>query len=187
MPPMKRATAPKARRSKRLRTNLSEAGPSLDVENPPMPKQQTGQREEIQGRQGVLQLEERALTITISVAVAQAVKEAMAAHQASFPSTATPTPSAAVEQVVQNEVISYTPGAMEQAPLPAVIGAGDQPSHPFCSIALNLGCGRTLKSKRKFGLMHILTLGHCYLLHPLIPCSFHGFQWGYCKSTSVNS
>ena len=36
MPPVKRATAPQARRSKRLRTDLSEAGPSSVVENPPM-------------------------------------------------------------------------------------------------------------------------------------------------------
>ena len=133
----------------------------------------------------MMQLEVRALTSTISVAVAQAAKEAMAAHQASFPSTATPTPSAAVEQVVQNDVISYTPDATEQAPLPEAIEAGDQPSHPFCSIALNLGCGRTLKSKRKFGLMNILTLGHYYLSHSLTPCSFHGFQWGCCKQPQL--
>ena len=56
-----------------------------------------------------MQLDVRALTSTISVAVAQAVKDAMAAHQATVPSkvTPTPTPSAAVEQVVQNEVLSY--------------------------------------------------------------------------------
>ena len=46
----------------------------------------------------------RSLTSAISVAVAQAVKDAMAAHQASFPNMATPTPSAAVEQIVQNDV-----------------------------------------------------------------------------------
>ena len=63
----------------------------------------------------------RALTSTISLAVARAVKHAMAAHQASVPGmvTPTPTPPAAVEQVVQNEVLSYTTGTTEQAPLPA--------------------------------------------------------------------
>ena len=71
------------------------------------------------------------------MAVTQAVKDAMAAHQATVPSTVTPTPSpsAAVEQVVQNEVLSYTTGTTEQAPLPALLGVGDQPSHPFSSIA----------------------------------------------------
>ena len=43
MPPAKRATAPQARRSKRLRSDLSEAGPSSVVENPPTPQQQIGQ------------------------------------------------------------------------------------------------------------------------------------------------
>ena len=81
MPPAKRTTAPQARRSKRLRTDLSEAGPSSVVENPPMPQQQTGQGREIQGGQGAMQLDVRALTSTISVAVAQAVKDTMAAHQ----------------------------------------------------------------------------------------------------------
>ncbi|CAH3046257.1 unnamed protein product, partial [Porites evermanni] len=105
-----RYTSPQARRSKRLRTDLSEAGPSSVVENPPMPQQQTGQGGEIQGGQGAMQLDVRTLTSTISVAVAQAVKDAMAAHQATVPSTVTPTPtpSAAIEQVVQNEVLSYT-------------------------------------------------------------------------------
>ena len=66
------------------------------------------------------------------MAVAQAVKVSMAAHQATVPSkvTPTPTPSAAVEQVVQNEVLSYTTGTTEQVPLPALLGVGDQPSHP---------------------------------------------------------
>ena len=99
MPPAKRTAAPQARRSKRLRTDLSEAGPSSVVENPPMPQQQKGQRGEIQGGQGAMQLDMRALTSTISVAVAQAVNDAMAAHQATLPSMVTPTPtlSAAVE------------------------------------------------------------------------------------------
>ena len=66
MPPAKRTTAPQARRSKRLRTDLSEAGPSSVVENPPMPQQQTGQGREIQGGQGAMQLDVRALTSTIS-------------------------------------------------------------------------------------------------------------------------
>ena len=94
MPPAKRTTAPQARRSKRLRTDLSEAGPSSVVENPPMPQQQTEQ-----GGQGAMQLDVRALTSTISVAIAQAVKDAMAAHQATLPSMVTPTPtlSSAVE------------------------------------------------------------------------------------------
>lgn len=48
-----------------------------------------------------MQLNVQALTSTISAAVAQAIKAAMAVHQASVPSTAMPTPSAAVEQVVQ--------------------------------------------------------------------------------------
>ena len=83
MPPAKRATAPQARRSKRLRTDLSEAGPSWVVENPSTPQQQIGQGGEIEGGKGAIQLDVRALSSTISVAVAQAVKEAMAAHQAS--------------------------------------------------------------------------------------------------------
>ena len=92
-----------------------------------MPQQQTGQGGEIQGGQGAMQLDVRTLTSTISVAVAQAVKDAMAAHQATVPSTVTPTPtptptpSAAVEQVVQNEVLSYTTGTIERAPLPALL------------------------------------------------------------------
>ena len=130
MPPAKRTTAPQARRSKRLQADLSEAGPSSVAENPPMPQQQTGQGGEIQGGQGAMQLDVRALTSTISLAVAQAVKDAMAAHQATVSSTVTPTPSAAVEQVVQNEVLSYTTGTTEQVPLPALLGVGDQPSHP---------------------------------------------------------
>ncbi|CAH3194905.1 unnamed protein product [Porites evermanni] len=147
MPPAKRTTAPQARRSKRLRTDLSEAGPSSVVANPPMPPQQTGQGGEIQGGQGAMQLDVRALTSTISVAVAQAVKDAMAAHQATVSSTVmpTPTPSAAVEQVVQNEFLSYTTGTIEQAPLPPLLGVGDQPSHPFSSIAVNLGSRDALK------------------------------------------
>ena len=76
----------------------------------------------------------RALTSTISLAVARAVKHAMAAHQASVPGMVTPTPPAAVEQVVQNEVLSYTTGTTEQAPLPALLGVGDQPRDPFSSI-----------------------------------------------------
>ena len=106
-----------------------------------MPQQQTGQGGEMQGGQGVIQLDMRALTSIISVAVAQGVKDAMAAHQATVSSTIMPTPmpSAAVEQVVQNEVTSYTTGTIEQAPLPALLGVGDQPSHPFSSIAVNLG------------------------------------------------
>ena len=78
----------------------------------------------------------RALTSTISLAVARAVKHAMAAHQASVPGmvTPTPTPPAAVEQVVQNEVLSYTTGTTEQAPLPALLGVGDQPRDPVSSI-----------------------------------------------------
>ena len=59
-----------------------------------------------------MQLDVRALTSTISVAVAQAVKDAMAALQANVPSTTTS---------------------------PAVIGAVDQPSRSFSSIAVNLG------------------------------------------------
>ena len=150
MPPAKRTTAPQARRSKRLRTDLSEAGPSSVVENPPMPQQQTGQGGEIQG---TMQLDMRALTSTISVGVAQAVKDAMAAHQATVSSmvTPTPTPSAAVEQVVQNEVLSYTTGTTKQALLPALLGVGDQPrpSHPFSSIAVNLGSRVSAKIKAK--------------------------------------
>lgn len=98
---MKHATAPQAKRSKRLQTDLSEGGPSSVVENPP--RQQTGHggAQEIQRGQGAMQLDVQALTSTISAAVAQAIKDAMAAHQASVPSTAMPTPSAAVEQVVQ--------------------------------------------------------------------------------------
>ena len=84
-----------------------------------------------------MQLNVQALTSTISAAVAQAIKAAMAVHQASVPSTAMPTPSAAVEQVVQ--VLSYTPGTIDQAPLTAVIGAYNQPSQPFYSIAVNFG------------------------------------------------
>ena len=87
---MKRATTPKARRSKRLRIDLFEAGPSSVVENPPTPQQQTGKGGEIQEGQGLIQLDMRTLTSTISVAVAQAVKDAMAAHQASVPNMATP-------------------------------------------------------------------------------------------------
>ena len=49
------------------------------------------------------------------------------------------TPSAAVEQVVQIEVLSYTPGTIDQAPLTAVIRAYNQPSQPFYSIAVNFG------------------------------------------------
>ena len=86
-----------------------------------------------------MQLNAQALTSTISAAVAQAIKAAMAVHQASVPSTAMPTPSAAVEQVVQIEVLSYTPGAIDQAPLTAVIRAYNQPSQPFYSIAVNFG------------------------------------------------
>ena len=63
---------------------------------------------------------------------------------------ASPTSSAAVEQVVQNDVLSYTQGKIEQAPLPAVNGAGDQPSHPFSSIAVNLGSRVSTKIKAKF-------------------------------------
>ncbi|CAH3178880.1 unnamed protein product, partial [Porites evermanni] len=64
----------------------------------------------------------------------------MAAHQATVPSTVTPTPSpsAAVEQVVQNEVLSYTTGTTEQAPLPALLG-----------LAVNLGSRVTAKIKAK--------------------------------------
>ena len=149
MPPAKRTTAPQARRSKRLQADLSEAGPSSVAENPPMPQQQTGQGGEIQGGQGAMQLDVRALTSTISLAVAQAVKDAMAAHQATVSSTVTPTPSAAVEQVVQNEVLSYTTGTTEQALLPALLGVGDQPSHPFSSIAVNLGSRVSAKIKAK--------------------------------------
>ena len=83
-----------------------------------------------------MQLNAQALTSIISAAVAQAIK---AVHQASVPSTAMPTPSAAVEQVVQIEVLSYTPGTIDQAPLTAVIGAYNQPSQPFYSIAVNFG------------------------------------------------
>ncbi|CAH3176134.1 unnamed protein product [Porites evermanni] len=143
MPPAKRNTATQARRSKRLRTDLSEAGPSSVVANPPLPQQQTGQGGEIQGGQGAMQLDVGALTSTISVAVAQVVKEAMAAHQAPVSST----PSSAVEQVVQNEVLSYTTGTIEQAPLPALLGVGDQPSHSFSSIAVNLGSRVSAKIK----------------------------------------
>ena len=99
-----------------------------------MPQQQTGQRGEIQGGQGVMQLDVRALTSTISVAVAQAVKDAMTAHQATVPSTTptpTLTPSATVEQVVQNEVLSYTTGTIEQAPLPALLGLAISLATPF--------------------------------------------------------
>ena len=98
-----------------------------------------------------MQLDVRALTSTISVAVAQAVKDAMAAHQATVSSTVmpTPTPSAAVEQVVQNEVLSYTTGTIEQAPLPELLGVSDQPSHPFSSIAVNLGSRVSAKIKAK--------------------------------------
>ncbi|CAH3182012.1 unnamed protein product [Porites evermanni] len=108
MPPAKCTISPQARRSKRLQTDLSEAGPSLVVENPPMPQQQTGQRGEIQGGQGVMQLDVRALTSTISVAVAQAVKDAMTAHQATVPSTTptltpTLTPSATVERLYKTK------------------------------------------------------------------------------------
>ena len=80
-----------------------------------------------------MQLDVRALTSTISVAVAQAVKDAMAAHQATVSSTVTPTPtpSAAVEQVVQNEVLSYTTGTIEQAPLPALLGLAISLATPF--------------------------------------------------------
>lgn len=138
---MKHATAPQAKRSKRLQTDLSEGGPSSVVENPSMPRQQTGHggAQEIQRGQGATQLDMQALTSTISAAVTQAIKDAMAAHQASVPSTAMPTPSAAVEQVVQIEVLSYTPGTIDQAPLTAVIGAYNQPSQPFYSIAVNFG------------------------------------------------
>ena len=149
MPPVERATTPKARRSRRLRIDLFEAGPSSVVENPPMPQQQTGQGGEIQEGQGAIKLDMRSLTSAISVAVAQAVKDAMAAHQASVPNMATPTLSAAVEQVVQNDVLSYTQGKIEQALLPVVIGAGDQPSHPFSSIAINLGSRVSTKIKPK--------------------------------------
>ena len=69
MPPAKRTTAPQARHSKRLRTDLTKAGPSSVVENPPMPQQQTGQGGEMQGGQGVIQLDMRAHTSIISVAV----------------------------------------------------------------------------------------------------------------------
>ena len=134
MPPAKCTISPQARRSKRLQTDLSKAGPSLVVENPPMPQQQTGQGGEIQGGQGVMQLDVRALTSTISVAVAQAVKDAMTAHQATVPSitpTPTLTPSATVEQVVQNEVLSYTTGTIEQAPLPALLGLAISLATPF--------------------------------------------------------
>ena len=150
MPPAKRTTAPIARRSKRLRTDLSEAGQSSVVANRLMPHQQTGQGGEMQGGQGAMHLDVRALTSTISVAVAQAVKDAMAAHQASVSSTVTPTPtpSTAVEQVVQNKVLSYT-GTIERAPLPALLGVGDQPSHPFSSIAVNLGSRVSAKIKAK--------------------------------------
>ena len=105
----------------------------------------------MQGGQGAMHLDGRALTSTISVAVAQAVKDAMAAHQATVSSTVTPTPtpSAAVEQVVQNEVLSYTTGTIERAPLPALLGVGDQPSHPFSSIAVNLGSRVSAKIKAK--------------------------------------
>ena len=177
MPPAKRTTAPQARRSKRLRTDLSEAGPSSVVENPPMPQQQTGQGREIQGGQGAMQLDVRALTSTISVAVAQAVKDAMAAHQATVSSTVmpTPTPSAAVEQVVQNEVLSYTTGTIEQAPLPALLGVGDQPSHPFSSIAVNLGSRVSAKIKAKIWANEYIDFGHCSLSHPLEKSLF--FPW----------
>ena len=108
---MKHAIAPQARRSKRLQTDLSEGGPSSVVENPPMPRQQTGH------------------------GGAQEIQRG----QASVPSTAMPTPSAAVEQVVQIEVLSYTPGTIDRAPLTAVIGAYNQPSQLFYSIAVNFG------------------------------------------------
>ena len=100
---MKHATTPQARRSKRLQTDLSEGGPSSVVETPPMPRQQTGHggAQEVQRGQEAMQLNVQALTSTISAAVAQAIKAAMAVHQASVPSTAMPTPSAAVDQVVQ--------------------------------------------------------------------------------------
>lgn len=127
---MKHATTPEA-----------GGGPSSVVENPLMPQQQTGHggAQEIQRGQGAMQLDVQALTSTISAAVAQAIKDAMAAHQASIPSTALPKPSAAVEQVVQIKVLSYTPGTTDQAPLTAVIGAYNQPSQPFYSIAVNFG------------------------------------------------
>ena len=134
-----------------------------------MSQQQTGQGGEMQGGQGTMHLDVRALTSTISVAVAQAVKDAMAAHQATVSSTVTPTPtpSATVEQVVQNEVLSYTTGTIEQAPLPPLFGVGDQPTHPFSSIAVNLGSRVSAKIKRKSGQMNILTLEHCSLSRPL--------------------
>ena len=109
-----------------------------------MPQQQTGQG-------GQRATDVWALTSTISVAVAQAVKDVMAEYQASVPSTVTPTPmpSAAVEQVIQNKFLSYTTGTIEQAPLPALLGVGDQPSHPFSSIAVNLGSRVSAKIKAK--------------------------------------
>ncbi|CAH3185867.1 unnamed protein product [Porites lobata] len=190
MPPAKRTTAPQARRSKRLQADLSEAGPSSVAENPPMPQQQTGQGGEIQGGQGAMQLDVRALTSTISLAVAQAVKDAMAAHQATVSSTVTPTPSAAVEQVVQNEVLSYTTGTTKQALLPALLGVGDQPrpSHPFSSIAVNLGSRVSAKIKAKIWANEYTDFGALLSIAPSRKvCSFHGFQWGCCKSTTVNS
>ena len=150
---MKHATAPQARRSKRLQTDLSEGGPLLVVENPPMPQQQTGHggAQELQRGQGAMQLDVQALTSTISAAVAQAVKDAMATHQASIPSTAMPMPSAAVEQVVQIEVVSYTPGTIDQAPPTAMIGAYNQPSKPFYSIAVNFGSRERYNQSENLG------------------------------------
>ena len=137
-----------------------------------------------------MQLDVRALTSTISLAVAQAVKDAMAAHQATVSSTVTPTPSAAVEQVVQNEVLSYTTGTTKQALLPALLGVGDQPrpSHPFSSIAVNLGSRVSAKIKAKIWANEYTDFGALLSIAPSRKvCSFHGFQWGCCKSTTVNS
>ena len=142
-----------------------------------MPQQQTGQGGEIQGGQGAMQLYVRALTSTISVAVTQAVKNAMTAHQATVPSTVTPkpSPSAAVEQVAQNEVLSYTTGTTEQAPLPALLGVGDQPSHPYSSIAVNLGSRVSAKIKAKIWANEYIDFGALLSVAPLEKSLF--FPW----------
>ena len=101
--------------------------------------------------------------------------------------TPTPTPSAAVEQVVQNEVLSYTTGTIEQAALPALLGVGDQPSHPFSNIAVNLGSRVSAKIENLGKWMYWLWGTALCRTPSRKVCSFHGFQWGCRKSTTVNS
>ena len=132
---MKHATTPQARRSKRLQTDLSEGRPSSVVEL----LRCLGSKLDMEELKRYKEDKKRCS----STCRPSQVPFPRLSHKPSRPQWLCTKPASPVQQcphqVVQIEVLSYTTGTIDQAPLTAVIGAYNQPSQPFYSIAVNFG------------------------------------------------